>query len=71
MPLDVGGQPVGCVVTAGAILLEALHHDPVQVALKLMGRPRGDFDLLSAARLLEQAFDFVGQTPRDPYIAHA
>ena len=32
VPLDVERQPVGRFVTAGAVLLEALHHDPVEIA---------------------------------------
>lgn len=41
------------------------------VGLQLVGRPRGDFDLLSAARSLEQAIGFAGQVPRDPRVTHA
>lgn len=33
------------------------------VGLQLIGKPRGDFDLLSAAHLLEDALGFAGQTP--------
>ncbi|MFO1134032.1 MAG: amidase family protein [Rhodoblastus sp.] len=83
-PTEIGGEPLhsyidwmyltfvltltGCPTLSLPVGLTA---DGRPVGLQLMGRPRGDFDLLSAARLLEQAFDFVGQTPRDPYIAHA
>jgi amidase len=38
------------------------------IGLQLVGRPRGDFDLLSAAQLLEQAFDFTRQVPRNPSV---
>ena len=34
--LDVARQPVGRVVTARAVLFQALHHDPVEVALKFV-----------------------------------
>jgi hypothetical protein len=32
MPLQVGSQAVGGLVTPGAILLQALHHNPIQIA---------------------------------------
>ena len=32
MPLDVHGQAVGRLVAARAVLLQALHHDPIEVA---------------------------------------
>jgi hypothetical protein len=35
VPLDVGGQAVGGVVAAGAILLQCLEDDPIEVALEL------------------------------------
>ena len=38
MPLQVGGKTVGRVVTALAILLQALHYDPVEVALEQRDR---------------------------------
>ena len=31
VPLDVGGEAVGGFVAAGAVLFEALHHDPVEI----------------------------------------
>jgi hypothetical protein len=40
----LGCQPIGCLVTPGAILFQALHHDPIQIALKLahqLGRVAG------------------------------
>ena len=41
VPLEIGGQPVGRLVTAGAVLLQALHHNPVQVALELVDQLGG------------------------------
>src|SRR6266567_998727 len=32
MPLQISGQSVGCLVTPRAVLLEAFHHDAVQVS---------------------------------------
>lgn len=36
------------------------------VGLQLVGRPQGDYDLLAAASLLEQACGLAGQVPLDP-----
>ena len=35
VPLNVGRESVGRLVSAGAVFLQALHHDPVQVAAQL------------------------------------
>ena len=43
MPLEVGRQAVGRLVTSAAILFQALHHNPVQVAPEQMDQP-GRFD---------------------------
>ncbi|MEZ0600959.1 amidase [Paraburkholderia sp. IW21] len=48
-----------------------LTSDGRPVGLQLMGRPRGDFELLGAAELLEQALDMAAQVPRDPFPAIA
>ena len=34
VPLQVGGHTVRRLVTPGPVLLQALHHDPVQIALE-------------------------------------
>ena len=39
MILNVGSQCIGRLVAAGAILLQALHHDPVQIATQIDGEP--------------------------------
>ncbi len=31
VPIDVGGEAVGCLVPPGAVLLQGLHHDPVEI----------------------------------------
>jgi hypothetical protein len=41
MPLEVESEAVGRVVAALAILLEALHHDPVEIAAQRGGKPSG------------------------------
>ena len=35
VPLEVRGQTVGRLVAARAVLLQALHHDPVEIAVEL------------------------------------
>jgi hypothetical protein len=40
MPLEIERQAVGSIVTTGAVLLQALHHDPVEVALELVQQLR-------------------------------
>jgi len=32
MTLEIRSQPIGRFVTTGSILLQALHHDPIQIA---------------------------------------
>ncbi len=34
IPFEIGGQPVGRLVTAASVLLQTLHHDPVKVAFE-------------------------------------
>ena len=34
MPLEIQGQPVGRFVTARAVFLQTLHHDPIEIALE-------------------------------------
>lgn len=43
-----------------------LTRDGRPVGLQLLGRPRGEFDLLAAAQLLEQGSGMVLQVPRSP-----
>jgi amidase len=43
-----------------------LTQDGLPVGLQLIGRPRGEADLLGAAYLLEQALGLAGEVPRDP-----
>jgi len=43
-----------------------LTRDGRPVGLQLLGRPRGEFDLLAAAQLLEQGSGMVSQVPRSP-----
>lgn len=43
-----------------------LTRDGRPVGLQLLGRPRGEFELLAAAQLLEQASGMSGQVPRLP-----
>ena len=50
MPLDVHGQAVGRLVAARAVFLQALHHDPVQVA------PHADESLSVAADVAGSGF---------------
>jgi hypothetical protein len=38
MPFQVGGESVGRLVTPRAVLLQTLHHDPVEVALEQRDR---------------------------------
>ena len=39
MALEIGSQPVGRLVTAAAVFLQALHHDPVQIPANLLWPP--------------------------------
>lgn len=82
-PTEIGGEPLhsyidwmyltfvltltGCPALSLPI---GFTSDGRPVGLQLVGRPRGDSDLLGAAQLLEQAFDFAGQVPRNPNITH-
>jgi amidase len=43
-----------------------LTRDGRPVGLQLLGRPRGEFELLAAAQLLEQASGMAGRVPRLP-----
>jgi amidase len=43
-----------------------LTRDGRPVGLQLLGRPRGEFDLLAAAQLLEQATGMAARVPRLP-----
>lgn len=54
----------GCPVISIPVGLTA---DGRPVGLQLMGRPRGDFDLLGAAHLLEQSLGMSSQVPRGPH----
>lgn len=83
-PTEIGGEPLhsyidwmyltfvltltGCPAVS---LPVGLTSNGRPVGLQLVGRPRGDFDLLGAAQLLEQAFDFAGKVPRKPHVTHA
>ncbi|MEO8560123.1 MAG: amidase family protein, partial [Rhodospirillales bacterium] len=40
------------------------------VGLQLVGRPRGEAALLSAAHLMEQVFGLAAQLPIDPVVRH-
>jgi amidase len=53
----------GCPAISVPIGLTA---DGRPVGLQLLGRPRGDFDLLAAARLLEQTVGIANMVPLDP-----
>ena len=41
VPLQVGSQTAGSLVTARPVLFQALHHDPVQIAFELVEQLRG------------------------------
>jgi amidase len=43
-----------------------LTKDGRPVGLQLMGRPRGDYAVLEAAAILEQASGLAASVPRDP-----
>ena len=82
-PTEIGGEPLhsyidwmyltfvltltGCPALSLPVGFTA---DGRPVGLQLLGRPRGDFDLLSAAQLLEQVFDFAQQVPLNPRVTH-
>ena len=48
-----------------------LTSDGRPVGLQLLGRPRGDFELLSAAQALEATYDFALRVPRDPRVTRS
>jgi amidase len=43
-----------------------LTEEGLPVGMQLVGRPRGEWQLLSAAAAVEQVFDLAGRVPMDP-----
>ncbi|MGO4329115.1 amidase [Cupriavidus sp. 2TAF22] len=83
-PTQINGEPLGSYIDwmyltfvltlTGCPAISVpigLTSDGRPVGLQLLGRPRGDFDLLSAAALLEQTLGMASQVPRSPRLAGA
>lgn len=78
-PTEIGGEKLTtyidwmfltfCLTVTGCPVISlpcGLTEGGLPVGLQLMGRPHGDFDLLSAASILEQSCGLALQVPLDP-----